>query len=201
MCRINVEDLTMYGVIRVRTETKNVADKLAKKFSISLVDLFESSMDYFVITGIDPRDQIILAPADELKKLRNTLVSFIRQQEKEFIKPVFSRVDMVMGRFLDYVENEAPKVSGQRPVQNLQIDAERKTQTPQAEQKIIDDAVKETSEDYAELLEKYDLLKKYFVQVMEKVTFETVNLAGGKKAVINLPAHAVKSIQDFSKTL
>jgi len=40
---------------------------------------------YFEVTGLNPKDQVILSPAEELKKFRDTIVSFMRKQENDFI--------------------------------------------------------------------------------------------------------------------
>lgn len=49
-------------------------------------------VDFFQKTGYDPAEEFE-TPAAEVKKLRNTLVSFIRKQEKDYIVPLNDKMD------------------------------------------------------------------------------------------------------------
>jgi hypothetical protein len=102
-----------YALIKVRPETKKVTSRLAKKHSLNMLDFMEAMAKYFDTTGVNPKDQVILSPAEELKKFRDTIVSFMRKQENDFIKPTFGKMDTLIARFTDYINEEAPKK--QRP--------------------------------------------------------------------------------------
>lgn len=70
-------------------------DKLAKGFGRSKKELFCQMVDYFYRSKKDPAD-----PGDEVLKKElssgiNRILSFIRQQEKDFLLPVFSDVGLL----------------------------------------------------------------------------------------------------------
>ncbi len=98
-----------YETLNVNPTTKKTIVRLAKKFEYSQVEFLKAMAIYFDKTGVNPRDLKILSPAEELKKLRDTLIGFIRTQEQEYIKPTFGKMDVLMARFVDYLDNEAPK--------------------------------------------------------------------------------------------
>ena len=78
-----------YALIKVRPETKKVTSRLAKKHSLNMLDFMEAMAKYFDTTGVNPKDMQVLSQAEELKKFRETIVSFMRKQENDFIKPTF----------------------------------------------------------------------------------------------------------------
>ena len=98
-----------YETLNSNSETKITIARLAKKFDMSLVDFLDAMAKYFEITGLNPKDQVVLSPAEELKKFRDTIVSFMRKQENDFIKPTFGKMDTLIARFTDYINEEAPK--------------------------------------------------------------------------------------------
>ena len=101
--------MAKYETLNSNSETKITIARLAKKFDMSLVDFLEAMAKYFEITGLNPKDQVILSPAEELKKFRDTIISFMRKQENDFIKPTFGKMDTLIARFVKYIEEEAPK--------------------------------------------------------------------------------------------
>ena len=101
--------MAKYETLNSNSDTKITIARLAKKFDMSLVDFLEAMAKYFEITGVNPKDQVILSPAEELKKFRDTIVSFMRKQENDFIKPTFGKMDTLIARFTNYINEEAPK--------------------------------------------------------------------------------------------
>ena len=81
--------------IQVGAEVKQRFTALAERFSITQVDLMEAMVSFFESSGHDPRDSDMKTPAQEMRNLRNTLVSFIRRQEKEILAPMSSKVDVM----------------------------------------------------------------------------------------------------------
>jgi len=76
--------------IRYPKETDEKIDKLAKSFERSKKELFCQMVDYFYRSKKDPAD-----PEDEILKRElssgiNRILSFIRQQEKDFLLPMFT---------------------------------------------------------------------------------------------------------------
>ena len=76
--------------IRYPKETDDKMQKLSKTLRRSKKDIFCQMVDYFYRSKKDPAD-----PADEMLKRElssgiNRILSFIRQQEKDFLLPLFS---------------------------------------------------------------------------------------------------------------
>lgn len=76
--------------IRYPKETDEKIEKLAKSFRRSKKELFCQMVDYFYRSKKDPAD-----PDDEILKRElssgvNRILSFIRQQEKDFLLPLFT---------------------------------------------------------------------------------------------------------------
>lgn len=81
--------------IRYPKEIDDKLDKLARSFHRSKKEFFCQMVDYFYRSKKDPSD-----PGDELLKRElsagiNRIISFIRQQEKDFLLPVFSDVGLL----------------------------------------------------------------------------------------------------------
>lgn len=76
--------------IRYPKETDDKMQKLSKNFRRSKKELFCQMVDYFYASKKDPTD-----PGDEMLKRElssgiNRIISFIRQQEKDFLLPLLS---------------------------------------------------------------------------------------------------------------
>jgi hypothetical protein len=153
--------MTDYASIKIKSKTKSSADRLMKKFEMNGLEFYDSVMEYFEVTGVNPKDQVILSPAEELKKLRDTIVSFMRKQEKDFIVPTFGHIETLIARFLLYIEEEAPKKGdpgGQNKLKNIVTSSK----ILMGENKEIHENVNVKSETKNE---EYNLLleKKYFL--------------------------------------
>jgi|GEM_PF-2083123 len=85
-----------FTVLKVLSTSKKSFDGLLTKLSKSEkrygYQFFQQMVDFFQKTGYDPAEEFE-TPAAEVKKLRNTLVSFIRKQEKDYIVPLNDKVD------------------------------------------------------------------------------------------------------------
>lgn len=115
-----------YETLNVNPNTKKIIDRLSKKLEYSRVNLIHEMAVYFDKTGLNPKDQKVLSPAEELKKFRDTIISFMRKQEKDFILPVFGKMDTTIGRFMYYLENEAPKQGVKNPLEIGESHAENR---------------------------------------------------------------------------
>src|SRR5664279_525942 len=98
-----------YVTISITPKSKIIIDRLADKYEMSQKDFAEAMAKYFDTTGVNPKDMQVLSPAEELKKFRDTIISFMRKQENDFIKPTFGKMDTLIARFVTYIEEEAPK--------------------------------------------------------------------------------------------
>ena len=201
--------MTDYASIKIKSKTKNSADRLMKKFEMNGLEFYDSVMEYFEVTGVNPKDQIILSPAEELKKFRDTIVSFMRKQENDFIKPTFGKMDTLIARFTDYINEEAPKnggVAGQNKIKSLALSGGKSTEekrVPPVSETAKNDL---NSEEYKLLLGKYETLelkfsttKKYFEHVLSSVQEKSTGLT--KKPVVELPMGDINEYKDYLKRL
>jgi hypothetical protein len=62
--------------------------KMASSYKLTNKDLFGAMVRYFNATKADPRDPKADNPTDAIKALDRRLISFIRQQEKEQLRPI-----------------------------------------------------------------------------------------------------------------
>lgn len=63
-------------------------EKLAEQYGLSNKGLLEAMVSYFKATKADPRDSKTDNPTDAIKALDRRLISFIKQQEKEQLRPI-----------------------------------------------------------------------------------------------------------------
>ena len=201
--------MAKYETLNSNSETKITIARLAKKFDMSLVDFMEAMAKYFEITGVNPKDQVILSPAEELKKFRDTIISFMRKQENDFIKPTFGKMDTLIARFIKYIEEEAPKtgeVTGQNKIKSLALSGEiiKEEKKGTAESEALKSDV--NSEQYKALQEKCNKLElklKTTKEYFENVLSHTENKYTGmeRKPVIDLPMGDINEYKKFLKTL
>ena len=198
-----------YALIKVRPETKKVTSRLAKKHSLNMLDFMEAMAKYFDTTGVNPKDMQVLSPAEELKKFRETIVSFMRKQENDFIKPTFGKMDTLIARFIKYIEEEAPKnvdSGGQNKMKSLalsgEIIKEEKKGLASSEAAKID----VNTDQYKALQEKCNKLElklKTTKEYLENILSHTENKYTGmeRKPVIELPIGDINEYRKYLKTL
>jgi signal recognition particle GTPase len=201
--------MAKYETLNSNSETKITIARLAKKFDMSLVDFLEAMAKYFEITGLNPKDQVVLSPAEELKKFRDTIVSFMRKQENDYIKPTFGKMDTLMARFTDYINEEAPKkaeIPGQNKVKSLALSGELST----AEKKGSAGSEAEKNDVHSDLfkelqerLYKSELKLKTTKEYLENILSHTENKSTGleRKPVIDLPMGDINEYKKYLKTL
>jgi hypothetical protein len=201
--------MAKYETLNSNSETKIVIARLAKKYDMSLVDFLDAMAKYFEVTGLNPKDQVVLSPAEELKKFRDTIVSFMRKQENDFIKPTFGKMDTLIARFTDYINEEAPKkgeTPGLNKIKSLALSGEKSTEekrVPPVSETAKNDL---NSEEYKLLKEKYDVLelkysttRKYFEHILSHT--ENKSTGWDKKPVIELPMGDINDYKKYLKTL
>jgi hypothetical protein len=201
--------MAKYETLNSNSETKITIARLAKKFDMSLVDFLEAMAKYFEITGLNPKDQVVLSPAEELKKFRDTIVSFMRKQENDFIKPTFGKMDTLIARFTDYVNEEAPKkadIPGQNKVKSLALSGE--ISTVEKKGSALSEAVKNdlNSEEYKELQErlnkselKLKTTREYFENILSHTEYKITGIE--RKPVIELPMGDINEYKKYLKLL
>jgi len=201
--------MAKYETLNSNSETKITIARLAKKFDMSLVDFLEAMAKYFEITGLNPKDQVVLSPAEELKKFRDTIVSFMRKQENDYIKPTFGKMDTLIARFTDYINEEAPKkaeITGQNKVKSLALSGEisstEKKGSAESEAE-KNDVNSDLFKDLQERLNKSELKLKTTKEYLENILSHTENKATGleRKPVIDLPIGDINEYKKYLKTL
>jgi hypothetical protein len=176
---------------------------------MSLVDFLDAMAKYFEVTGVNPKDQVILSPAEELKKFRDTIISFMRKQENDFIKPTFGKMDTLIARFIKYIEEEAPKntdVAGQNKMKSLALSGEivkeeKKGSAPGDAAK--NDVNSDLYKDLQEKLNKSELKLKTTKEYLENILSHTEYKITGieRKPVIDLPMGDINGYKKFIKLL
>jgi len=159
-------------------------------------------MQYMKETGVNPKDFVVLSPAEEIKKLRDTVVSFMRKQEKDFILPVFGHMEALIVRFMKYIEEEAPKKQGEKKESFLKsADTPEKKIEAKKDKEI---AIETSSTGSAELLNELEReklktksIKEHLSKVIDSIEVKSTGLT--KKPVLELPMAEINSIKEFLK--
>ena len=201
--------MAKYETLNSNSETKITIARLAKKFDMSLVDFLDAMAKYFEVTGLNPKDQVVLSPAEELKKFRDTIVSFMRKQENDFIKPTFGKMDTLIARFIKYIEEEAPKngdVTVQNKMKSLALSSEIINEEKKgfAGSEVVKSDV--NTDQYKALQEKCNKLElklKTTKEYFENILSHTENKYTGmeRKPVIDLPMGDINEYKKYLKTL
>ena len=74
---------------------KEIIDNLVKNHGGLQRDFIYKMAVFFQNTGTNPDNFLILSPAVELKKFRDTIIGFMRKQEADYIKPMDFKSIMV----------------------------------------------------------------------------------------------------------
>ena len=201
--------MTDYASIKIKSKTKSSADRLMKKFEMNGLEFYDSVMEYFEVTGVNPKDQVILSPAEELKKFRDTIISFMRKQEKDFIVPTFGHIETLIARFMLYIEEEAPKkgeTTGQNKIKPFALSGEISTAEKRGSadsEAVKNDVNSDQYKDLQERLNKSELKLKTTKEYLEHILSHTENRSTGleRKPVIELPMGDINEYKKYLKTL
>jgi len=201
--------MAKYETLNSNSDTKITIARLAKKFDMSLVDFLDAMAKYFEVTGVNPKDQVILSPAEEIKKLRDTLVSFMRKQESDFIKPTFGKMDTLIARFIKYIEEEAPKngdVTVQNKMKSLAISSEiinEEKKGSAGSEAVKSDVNTDQYKALQEKCNKLELKLKTTKDYLENILSHTENKYTGmeRQPVIDLPMGDINEYKKYLKTL
>lgn len=97
----------METTLRIEKDYLDVLKDLVKESNIKTQkEYVESMILYFKETGINPKIKN-RSTADEISKLRNTVISFIREQEKKKLDPIISTLNETLDYLRNYYKNEA----------------------------------------------------------------------------------------------
>lgn len=102
--------------------------KLGKAYKLTNKDLFSAMVRYFQATKADPRDPKTDNPTDAIKALDRRLISFIKQQEKEQLRPIKDELILISRKLyeMDDPANGVGKVEHLRKMnERLRLIAEK----------------------------------------------------------------------------
>jgi hypothetical protein len=200
--------MAKYETLNVNPKSKISIDRLANKFEISKVDLVEKMVFYFEKTGINPQDVKVLTVAEELNKFRDIIISFMRKQEKDFILPTFGKMDTLIVRMKEYIDNEAPRrgdIGAQTKSKSLLLkdnSEEKKNFIITQGSKTIEGTIHENNE-LKNKTEKLELILsttlKYFDNVLSKTEEKYTGLS--RKPVVELPMAEIIEYKEYTKKL
>ncbi|MFA5575327.1 MAG: BfmA/BtgA family mobilization protein [Brumimicrobium sp.] len=201
--------MSKYLTIQLHSKTKIAIDKLAEKNNKSILKTVDEMVIYFEKTGINPSDLIILSPAEELKKFRDTIIGFLRKQEKDFILPVFSQLNILSVQLSNYIENEAPKTTDKQldiSVPKIGEGIKSKDETENKPSiptlKITDielDELKKLREENEMLNLKYDTVSKSYIKIINNIKRGSVGMQ--RANIIDLPIAEITKLKDLLKIM
>lgn len=97
----------MKTTLTVDAEYVTILKELTKEHELGTQqEFFNAMVMYFKETGINPHAKN-RSTAEELSKLRNTVISFIREQEKKKLDPIILKMNEMFEFLLNYYKNEA----------------------------------------------------------------------------------------------
>ena len=197
-----------YVTISITPKSKIIIDRLADKYEMSQKDFAEAMAKYFDTTGVNPKDMQVLSPAEELKKFRDTIISFMRKQENDFIKPTFGKMDTLIARFVTYLDEEAPRkgdTSGLNKVKSITISSEnsKEEKTRSLAENLQNDVQSEECKLLQEKLNKVELKLRTTKDYLENILSHTEEKSTGlnRKPVIELPIGDINEYRKYLKTL
>ena len=193
-----------YVTISITPKSKIIIDRLADKYEMSQKDFAEAMAKYFDTTGVNPKDMQVLSPAEELKKFRDTIISFMRKQENDFIKPTFGKMDTLIARFVTYIDEEAPRkgdTSGLNKVKSFTISSENSKE--EKTRSSVENVQSEENKLLQEKLNKVELKLKTTKDYLENILSHTEEKSTGlnRKPVIELPIGDINEYRKYLKTL
>jgi len=200
--------MAKYETLNVNPKSKISIDRLANKFEMSKVALVEKMVFYFEKTGLNPQDVKVLTVAEELNKFRDTIISFMRKQEKDFILPTFGKMDTLIVRMKEYIDDEAPRrgdIGTQTKRQSLLLNdnsEEKKDFKTTKDSITIEDSIQENNKLKNEN-EKLELILsttlEYFNNVLSRTKEKSTGLR--KMPVIELPMADIREYKEYTKKI
>lgn len=197
-----------YVTISVSPKAKIIIERLAKKYEMTYIDFTESMVKYFDKTGVNPKDIQVLSVAEELKKFRDTIISFLRTQEKEYILPTFGKMDTLIVRFVKYIEEEAPKrnEAGQKTKTIFELPSGKEAEPKEEQEELKLNLESLTNEKYDKLKDEYDKLemkyntvKQYLENILNKTEYGSTGL--GKGTIVKITMGEINDYKTFIKRL
>jgi hypothetical protein len=173
-----------FSVLKIHSTSKKSFDDLLRKFSKNEkrygYQLFEQMVDFFQKTGQDPAEEFE-TPAAEVKKLRNTLVSFIRRQEKEILAPMSSKVDVmasILSRDGAYRAASVERVVGPTDVVVKVEERPRVTDSKKEKESVAatdSEREKDWKAEYEKVVKERDEIRADLYEVLSDIAYTTTD--------------------------
>ncbi|QJD81552.1 BfmA/BtgA family mobilization protein [Spirosoma rhododendri] len=90
-------------------------ERMAESYGLTKKGLLEAMILYFKATKADPRNPKTDNPTDAIKALDKRLVSFIRQQENDLLRPINDDIKLL----IQLVSQELPKTLRQGQIKTI----------------------------------------------------------------------------------
>lgn len=165
-------------------------DTLSKRYGMSKKALFESMLNYFDTLGVDPREldgSTFSKEFTKLKKdisgLRETTVSFIRQQEKGLLLPLVNQVNTNTQQLMNYLAEEPLTVKHLEEIKSIFTSSSlSRTNTNYSRQ--VDESLKKSELTESDIIEQDEQIKtKAEVTISHAKELFKSFLETGKKSV------------------
>ncbi len=154
-----------FVTVNLSKEHHELLQKLCKRDDIKYQkDYVESMLEYFEETGLAP-SQKIRSVSNELSKLRNVLVSFIREQEKTKLDPLINQFNELTEFLLDHFKTKALTKDDLKGFL-IELDNSNKTPIISKNDEMKTEVIRETSLDVSVDKTKLDRAKTYFKEFL-----------------------------------
>lgn len=140
-----------YKVIRVGTQEKAKFLKMAKSLNRSQIDLANQIIDFFERNGIDPKQNFeAISNGNDLKKMRDTFISFLRKQEKDILKPMQTKL----------ADIEVALADGLFGIEPYKIQVQQTQKEPSEIKSVNDEELRKVVLENNKLKHSFELIKK-----------------------------------------
>ena len=158
-----------YQQLRIRKESKPKLDQLCKQEGRSQMDIIDSVLSYFLDNKCSPFDTPQSA-ANELKKLRETVISFIRQQEKKTLLPMKIMIEEIAKDMGSYkTSSHEQKIEVPKNVKKKVIKDEGRSDS-NIERPVDEGVLSSLKKENESLKKDNDKLRKKLSNIKDKVT-------------------------------
>ena len=184
--------------LKVRKDTKEIIDKLVNNHGCLQRDYIHKMAVYFQNTGTNPDTYIMPSPAEELKKFRDTIISFMRKQESDFIKPTFGKMQSLMEMMVQHMEDEKPN----KPLEKKpELKPAKPLLAPEESSNISVDNNEEVlklKNDLDTKTQQLETMKKYFLEICDSVEKKSTGMQ--KKNIVTLDEAKFQDSYKWVKT-
>ena len=158
-----------YHSLRIRKESKPKLDELCKQERRSQMDIIDSVLSYFLDNKCSPFDTPQSA-ANELKKLRETVISFIRQQEKKTLLPMKIMIEEIAKDMGSYRTNSHERKTEVPKTIKKKVTKDEGRSDDNIEKQVDEGVLSSLKKENASLKKDNERLKGRLRKIKDKVT-------------------------------